>query len=98
MTIRIIESARRDLLDGARFYERQGQGLGTRFLQALFADISGLRVHAGVHSLHFGRYHRMLAKRFPFAVYYRIEDGVILVCAVLDCRRDPALIRERLAT
>ena len=45
--------------------------------------------------MHFGC-HRLLAKRFPFAVYYRIQDKVILVYAILDCRRDPAWIRNRL--
>jgi len=29
-------------------------------------------------------------------VYYRIIDDVVVVFAVLDCRRDPSWIRERL--
>jgi hypothetical protein len=31
-------------------------------------------MYAGVHAVHHG-YHRLLSKRFPFAVYYRIEDA-----------------------
>ena len=31
----------------------------------------------------------MLAKRFPFAIYYLIQDEFIDVYAILDCRRDP---------
>jgi hypothetical protein len=38
----------------------------------------------------------MLARRFPFAVYYRVESDGVVVYAVLDCRRDPAWTRERL--
>lgn len=33
---------------------------------------------------------------FPFAIYYTIEENVIKVYAVLDCRKDPAWIRKRL--
>jgi hypothetical protein len=40
--------------------------------------------------------HRLLSKRFPFAIYYRIESDEVRVYAVLDCRRDPAWIRKRL--
>jgi plasmid stabilization system protein ParE len=40
--------------------------------------------------------HRLLAKRFPFAIYYRVEGDPVQVYAVLDCRRNPAWIRDRL--
>ena len=96
MKIRILPSARRDLLDGFRFYEKQAEGIGSYFLDSLYSDIESLLVNAGVHHLHFGKYHRLLSKRFPFAVYYRTENDTILVYAVLDCRRNPAWIRNKL--
>ena len=40
----------------------------------------------------------MLIKRFPFAVYYLIKESSIDIYAILDCRRDPIWIRDRLAT
>jgi len=33
----------------------------------------------------------------PFSIYYQIENKVIKVYAILDCRRDPVWIRERLS-
>ena len=98
MKIRILPSARRDLLDGFRFYEKQAEGIGSYFLDSLYSDIESLLVNAGVHHLHFGKYHRLLSKRFPFAVYYRTENDTILVYAVLDCRRNPAWIRNKLGS
>lgn len=85
-----------DLVDGHRFYERQSPGLGEYFLDSLFSDLDSLQLFAGIHEKHFG-YHRMLAKRFPFAVYYRMRDENVLVYAILDCRRNPAWTRERLS-
>jgi len=49
-----------------------------------------------MHRIVFG-YHRLIAKRFPFAVYYRLIEETVLVMAVLDCRRDPNWTRKRLA-
>ena len=95
MRIEILLEAEKDLVDGYAFYERQLQGLGQYFLDSLFSDLESLHLYAGIHAMHFG-YHRLLAKRFPFIVYYRIQDKVIRVYAVLDCLRDPAWIRNRL--
>ena len=95
MTILILPSARDDLADGVAFYERQEEGLGTYFLESLFSDIDSLRLYAGVHRRVYG-FHRLLSKRFPYAVYYSKERDTASVRAVLDCRRDPDWIRARL--
>jgi hypothetical protein len=92
---RILKQAEDDLEDGYRFYESRHPGLGSYFLDSLSSDIDSLAFYAGIHRVVFG-YHRLLSKRFPFAVYYRIVDNVALVTAVLDCRRNPSWIREKL--
>ena len=96
MKIQILASASQDLLEGYRFYEKQAEGVGAYFLDTLFSDIDSLVISAGIHPIHFGKYHRLLSKRFPFAVYYRVEDQTARVYAVLDCRRNPAWIRKKL--
>jgi hypothetical protein len=94
--VRVLDEATVDLADGYKFYERQSPGLGEYFLDSLWSDINSLALYAGIHGLHHG-YHRMLSKRFPYAIYYRIANQVALVRAVLDCRRDPAWIKDRLS-
>lgn len=96
MRIEILESARDDLIAGRSFYESQRAGLGVYFLDSLFSDIESLLLFAGVHPLHFERYHRLLSKRFPFAIYYRTEGDLIRIHAVLDCRQDPVRVADRL--
>ncbi len=95
MRVQVIDEAIRDLADGYRFYEGQAEGVGEYFLDSLWSDINSLRLYAGVHAVHHGC-HRLLSNRFPFAVYYRIEDRIARVRAVLDCRRDPDWIEGRL--
>ncbi len=95
MRVRILAEAEQDLLDGFRFYERQSAGVGGYFLERLLADIESLPRFAGVHAKEYG-YFRMRLRRFPFAIFYRIENDEIRVHAVLDCRQDPAWIRKRL--
>ena len=96
MRVQILDEAQRDLIESYRFYEGQGEGLGDYFLDSLFSDIDSLQFYAGIHPVYFG-YNRLLSKRFPFAVYYRVENEIARVYAVLDCRREPSWTRTRLS-
>lgn len=95
MNIELLDEAREDLRSASRFYERQSDGLGDEFLRSLFAEIDRLARDAGIYPRVFG-YQRLLSRRFPYAIYYRIENETVRVYAVLDCRRDPDWIRQRL--
>ena len=95
MEIRLLESANEDLREGWKFYEQKSAGLGDYFLDCIQADVQSLRIYAGIHEMAEG-FHRMLVKRFPFALYYLIEGETVDIYAILDCRRDPEWIIKRL--
>jgi plasmid stabilization system protein ParE len=95
VTIRILQSAINDLHAGCLFYDRQGAGIGEYFLNSLFADIDSLVLYAGIHPQYFGLY-RLLSKRFPYAVYYKIEEDFIIVYRVLDLCQNPHKVRQAL--
>ena len=95
MTIELTTSAQNDLVAGYEFYAEQLNTVGEYFLDSLFSDIDSLIVYAGIHPVMNG-YHRMLAQRFPFAIYYKVEAECIRVYRILDCRQNPARIRRRL--
>jgi plasmid stabilization system protein ParE len=96
MKIKLLSSAMEDLHEGRLFYERQGEGLGEYFFNSLFSDIDSLTLYGGIHPKVFG-YHRLLSKRFPYAVYYRMEqESVVVVWRILDLRRNPRRIRHSL--
>lgn len=63
--------------------------MGDYFLDSLFADIDSLALYSGIHRKVFG-FHRMLAKRFPYAIYYQVESAELtVVYRVLDCWQNP---------
>ena len=95
MQIKILSSAESDLEEGYGFYAANSLELADYFLDSLYSDIGSLAIYGGIHPIVFG-YYRLVSKRFPFAVYYRMSQDVVLVMAVLDCRRNPSWIHERL--
>jgi plasmid stabilization system protein ParE len=96
LKIRLHSLALEDIETGRRFYERQQTGLGEYFLDSLFSDIDSLLLYAGIQQKVFG-YHRTLSRRFPYAIYYRLESDDIQVWRVLDCRQNPAKTEQSLA-
>lgn len=89
MKLRILGAAIEDLDRARLFYEAQCQGLGSYFLDSIFSDIDSLLLLAGVHRRVFG-YYRMLSKRFPYAIYYKLESqSLAVVWRVLDLRQSP---------
>ncbi len=57
-------------------YEQQS-GLGSYFQKSLFSDIDSLKLYAGIHEIHLGKY-RLLSRIFPYAIYYIIKENTIL--------------------
>lgn len=92
----VLEEASSDLQQGKQFYEANQLGIGAYFFDSMLADIESLSLYAGIHEKHLGLY-RMLAKRFPYAIYYDMTDELIVVIAVLDLRRNPLWTRRRLS-
>lgn len=96
MKVKVLPTALDDLERGRRFYDRQGETLGDYFFDSLFADVDSLALYAGIHPLFYG-FHRKLANRFPYAIYYRVAGDRALVFRILDCRSNPQTTRRTLA-
>ena len=94
-TVLLRKEAEDDLQDAARWYESQRVGLGNEFLtQALrmFDRIGDTplafpEVYRGLR--------RALLRRFPFAVYFRVEAELVSVVAVMYSSRSPTAWKGR---
>jgi len=91
----VLADAAEDIESARNFYEEQEPGVGEYCVDSLLTDIESLSRFSGIHPLHF-KFHRMLAGRFPFGIYYREYGEETQVYAVLDLRRNPNWIRKEL--
>jgi hypothetical protein len=92
--IHLLDLGEQDLIAGYEFYQLRQEGLGTYFLSSIYSEIESLAIYAGIHRQAFG-YHRMICRRFPFAIYYKTNGDNVFVWRVLDLRRDPDWIAEQ---
>lgn len=96
MIVQISTDADADIRSAYWFYEGQSFGLGDYFRDCILSDIDSLADYGGIHEISHG-YQRIISKRFPYVIYYELECEVVTVVAVLDARRNPSGIRDRLS-
>jgi hypothetical protein len=95
MRISLRLEARLDIYEASRFYDRQSDGLGDKFVESVFGDLERLESLAGIHSK-CGRYFRIFSQKFPYMICYDIRGDEIAVVAVLSCRMRPESIDSKL--
>lgn len=96
LEVRLRPEAEQDLTDAAAWYERQLPGLGHRFLDEVLVALSSIAEAPLIYPIVHRNTRRMLIHRFPFGVYYRVEDATIVVLAVMHGSRDPRRWQSRL--
>lgn len=84
----ILDEVSIDIKYAESFYETQNKGLGGYFKDSIISDIESLWLYGGIHKKVFNLY-RLLSKRFPYGIYYEVDNDIVIVIAVLDLRQNP---------
>ena len=87
--LRFLPEVAGDVVAGSRWYEEKSPGLGKDFARMVYArsdEISRSPLACEVVS---GRYRRGLLRRFPYSIYYVVEDDSILVAGLFHSARRP---------
>ena len=78
------------------FYQNRRIGLGVEFAGAIKAVILGILAQPKRHGVVLRETRRARVTRFPFAVYYRIENSTIRIVSVFHTSRDPKNWQSRI--
>ena len=89
MNLRYTDRARADLEIAFLWYEEQRYGLGLEFLDCVEAAIETISQMPRLYAKHHRNFRRALVRRFPFSIFYTIEENSIIIHAVFDNRQDP---------
>lgn len=95
LLVRLRTEAEQDLEDAARWYEEQQRGLGYQFLDEVMRTFDSVAEQPAMYPEVGRGAHRALIRRFPFGIYYRIEDASVIVVAVMHGSRHPRQWKSR---
>ncbi len=78
-----------DLADARRWYENRRASLGDEFIEPVDVAFDRIQRMPRVPAEKYRNVRRVLLKRFPYAVFYHLDDDQITVLAVYHASRDP---------
>ena len=89
MQIVVRPAAAADIDEAFLWYEGQHPGLGLEFLAAAQTQIDAVAQHPLRYPVVRRNTRRALLRRFPYAIYFRIYDEVIVIVACMHGCRNP---------
>jgi plasmid stabilization system protein ParE len=97
VTYRVIftQAARAESIEAQDWYEREAPGLGRRFRQAIDALVERMSDGPQQFPVVYKNARRALLRRFPYALFFVIEDDTLLVVACFHASRDPSQWQRR---
>ncbi|MDP2334885.1 MAG: type II toxin-antitoxin system RelE/ParE family toxin [Bacteroidota bacterium] len=91
----IKPSAELDAMNAANWYNSRRDGLGNEFLLALEAKFYTLRRNPLQYLCIYKNIRRALTERFPYGVFFIIENEVVYVLAIIHTSRSPKIWKKR---
>jgi toxin ParE1/3/4 len=87
--------AEEDINDAFLWYESQSIGLGTEFIRSIDASFSSIIRNPSMYAKIHHTIRRALVRRFPYGVFYILDNNTIIILSVMHIRRHPRRWQNR---
>jgi plasmid stabilization system protein ParE len=94
-TVVFTEAARAELIEAQDWYEGEASGTGRRFRQALDVLVERLSANPRQFPVVFKNVRRALLRRFPYSLFFVLDEQTLLVIACFHASRDPLQWQRR---
>jgi plasmid stabilization system protein ParE len=91
----IRPEAEAELSETYNWYENRAPGLGSEFLLAVDALLNSIARNPQQYPIVHKTIRRALTRRFPYQVFFVLEEKRVVVVAVFHARRNPRRWQER---
>lgn len=91
------EDAKNDIIEIAKWYDLQLDGLGDRFERYLHESIQKLTTHPLAFGLLFKEVRKIKLKIFPYIIFYEVMGEDVHVYGIIHTKRKPAVYKKRLS-
>jgi plasmid stabilization system protein ParE len=95
-SVHVRKTAERELVEAQMWYEAQQQGLAAQFHTEFIATVGTLAETPLIYPELYREVRRAVLRRFPYLVWYRVQDMDITVLACTHGKIDPSKLPVRL--
>lgn len=96
MDIRLAFLARQEVNEAADYYEASRPGLGTEFTDEFDVVYERIKLHPHAGTRFRKNYRLQILSRFPYTVYYSVNEDEIVIFAVAHQHRKPGYWKRRM--
>ncbi len=89
MITRYTDRALTEIDLGILWYEEQKRGLGSDFLDCVEAAVKNISKNPKMYQKRYSHFRGCPIRRFPYSIFYTIENFEIIIHSVFDNRQDP---------
>jgi len=94
--LRFPPEVEEDAVVAYTWYEGKARGLGDEFLRTFYAGANKVLRSPLISPKVHQEFLRRLLRRFPYALYFTVRTGEVLVVGLFHCARDPLRIKVEL--
>ncbi|MGO9014962.1 MAG: type II toxin-antitoxin system RelE/ParE family toxin [Dissulfurispiraceae bacterium] len=94
--LRFLPEVEEDIVNGYVWYETKSRGLGEDFLRMFYVCANEILCNPLLYRKVHLNFRRRLLRRFPYAIYFMIENDQIVVFGLFHCARYPQAINAEL--
>lgn len=97
MTLQVSfrQAARTEFIEAAAWYESKRPLLGVEFVAEIERCVALAAEQPQLHAVAYRGLRRVICRRFPYGIYFRVTAQRIVVMAVFHSSRDPAIWQGR---
>jgi hypothetical protein len=85
-----------DAILGYLWYEEKSVGLGAEFLYQFYEYSKEISRNPLLFNKIHREFRRRFLKKFPYAIYFQIEENKVIIFGLFHCARNPKNIRQLL--
>jgi toxin ParE1/3/4 len=94
--IHFHDAAREEYIESYFWYFERGRHIAEAFEREVDRALNILVEAPDLWPLYVGTWRRILLRRFPFALVYGKQDGIITIIAVMHTKRHPGYWKKRM--
>jgi plasmid stabilization system protein ParE len=87
--------AKREFDDAISWYQNRREGLGREFSVAIEQQLGRIALSPNQFACVKGDVRRAVLQRFPYSIYFIVEEDRIVVLAIFHARRAPNQLEDR---
>ena len=89
LKVKFAKEASYEFRESVEWYESGAKGLGLRFTDEIASTVEKIRLNPDLYRKITGNIRRIQVNRFPYSVFYTIEDDTLVVLRIFHNKRKP---------